>query len=49
MTKKEVYLIDLQVRANRNLANEVEEFLVHKGIEVLGCNGYVDSDYKEEN
>lgn len=44
-----VYLIDLQVRADRNLANEVEEFLESKGIEVLGCNGYIDIDYVEEN
>ena len=45
----EVYLIDLQVRANRNLAKEVKDFLESKGIEVLGCNAYVDPDYKEEN
>tara|TARA_Y100000114_G_C11706896_1_gene301430 strand:- start:15 stop:155 length:141 start_codon:yes stop_codon:yes gene_type:complete len=43
----EVYLIDLQVRANRNLAKEVKEFLESKGIEVLGCNGYVDPDFEE--
>jgi len=39
----EVYLIDLQVRANRNLEDEVRDYLEHQGIEVLCCHGYVDN------
>ena len=45
----EVYLIDLQVRADRNLAEEVKTFLESQGAEVLACNGYEDPDFEQEN
>ena len=48
MTEKQVYLVDLKVRTNGfNPENGIKSFLESKGIEVLGCNGYVDPDFEE--
>ena len=44
-----VYLIDLQVRTKDDNCPDaaVKEFLISKGVEVLGCCGYEDPDSEE--
>ena len=49
MSNKTVYLIDLQVRASACPDEEVRGFLDRLGVEVLGCCGYEDHDYEEED
>ena len=46
MSNENVYLIDLRVRASECPDDKVKEFLEGMGVEVLGCNGYEDSDYE---
>ena len=47
MSNETVYLIDLRVRASECPDEKVKDFLEELGVEVLGCNGYEDYDYKD--